>query len=264
MGKYDESIEQYKKAFLRDSSFTSSLEGLGHNYVFKGNFEKAREYYQKVFDNTHNIDGKFDALLWKATSYVHEGNIEKAMKAFEEYRALAKKEEHVINIILSYANQCFILTESTNPDEGMKYYEKASDLVKSSDLSKPVKENYILNSLMWRCYVLTAKDEFDKAEDDFEKCKQMVEDRQNQNKEMDLNFLYAFREIKKGNYNRAIDFLSKADVADPYNWFYIALAYDKKGDKENASRFYKMLADCNVNSLGLALVQKKSKIKIKE
>jgi tetratricopeptide (TPR) repeat protein len=264
MGKYDESIEQYKNAFLKDSSFTSALEGLGHNYVFKGNYEKAREYYQKIFDKTHNIDKKFGALFWKATSYVHEGYIGKAMKAFEEYRALAKKEEHVINVILSYANQGFILTESTNPARGMDYYEKASDLVKSSDLSKPVKDNYILNSLMWRCYVLTAKNEFDKAEDDFEKCKQMVENRQNQSEERDLYFLYAFREIKKGNYERAIDFLFNADMADPYNWYYMAVAYDKMGDEVNALKFYNRVADCNVNSLGLALVQKKSKIKIKE
>ena len=264
IGKYDESIEQYKKAFEKDPLFTFALQGVGHNYIFKGDYETARKYYQKRFDKAPAIDEKFSTLFWKATSYVHEGNIEKALKTFEEYRALAEKEDLITNVILSYANQGFILTESGNPTEGMKYYEKASDLIKEAELSRPVKENYILNSIMWRCYVLTAKNEFDKAEADFEKYKQMVENRQNPGEERTLHSIYALREIKRGNYDKALEHFSKADTEDAFNWYYMAKAYEKKGDKENASKFYAKVANWNVNSLNLALVRQRAREKIQK
>lgn len=264
IGKYDESIEQYKKAFEKDPLFTFALQGVGHNYIFKGDYKTARKYYNKMFDKAPIINEKFSALIWKATSYVHEGNIEKALKTFEEYRAFAEKEDLIINVILSYANQGFILTESSNPTEGMKYYEKASDLIKEAELSKPVKENYILNSIFWRCYVLTAKNEFDKAKADFEKYKQMVENRQNPGEERDLHFVYALREIKRGNYDKALEHFSKADTEDAFNWYYMAEAYEKKGDKENASKFYAKVANWNVNSLGLALVRQRAREKIQK
>jgi len=264
IGKYDESIEQYKKAFEKDPLFTSALAGVGNNYIFKGDYETARKYYNKMFDKAPNINGKISALIWKATSYVHEGSIEKALKTFEEYRALAEKEDLITNVILSYANQGFILTESGNPTEGMKYYEKASDLIKEAELSRPVKENYILNSIMWRCYVLTAKNEFDKAEADFEKCKQMVENRQNPGEERTLHSIYALREIKRGNYDKALEHFSKADTEDAFNWYYMAKAYEKKGDKENASKFYAKVANWNVNSLNLALVRQRAREKIQK
>ena len=48
MGKYDESIAQYKKALEKDPTFTTSLAGIGNNYVFKGDYTAARKYFQDV------------------------------------------------------------------------------------------------------------------------------------------------------------------------------------------------------------------------
>ena len=92
MGKYDESIAQYKKAVAINPAFTYSLIGIGNNYIFKGDYESARKYYQECFDKASNIDWKFIALNYKATSFVYEGKPEKALTVYDEYRALGEKE----------------------------------------------------------------------------------------------------------------------------------------------------------------------------
>src|SRR5688500_11895513 len=50
IGKYDESITQYNRALVIDPTFINSFRGIGHNYVYKGDFEKARASYQLMFD----------------------------------------------------------------------------------------------------------------------------------------------------------------------------------------------------------------------
>jgi len=264
VGKYDESIEQYQKAFEKDPMFATALEGVGNNYIFKGDFDTARKYYQNYFDKAPNINGKLRALFLKATSFVHEGKIEKALDTFKEYRALAEKKDVPNRIILSYTYQGFILTETGNPIEGMNYYDKAIASIEKLKLSKPVKENFITYSLMWQFYVLTAKNDLDKAESQAEKCKQKVASRHNPNEEKFLYSLYGDLEIKKGNFDKAIEHYSNSDTENPLNMYYMANAYDKKGDKKNASKLFKKISNWNENSLNLALVRNRAMDKLKK
>lgn len=258
MGKYDESIAQYKMAFDKDpENFAISLGGVGHNYIFKGDYTTARKYYQDMFDKSKMPGGKLSGLYWKAISYLYEGKVDESVKAFDDYRAYAEKENLATNAINSYANQGFILTETGNPKEGMKYYQKATDLIGKSKFSKVDVDNFMTQSMLWQYYNLTAQGEYDKAKGEADKAKQKVDSRKNPGEEMALNALMGYSAFKQGNYDQAIQFYSKADTQDPLNWYYQAMAYDKKGDKQNADKLYEKIKTLNVNSVNLALVKNK-------
>lgn len=259
MGKYDESIAQYKMAFDKDPvNFAVSLAGVGNNYIFKGDYATARKYYQKYFDKATLPGGKFTALYWKAASFLHEGKVDEAVKAFDESRALAEKENLAANAINACANQGFILTETGNPKQGMKYYEKATDLIANSQFSKVDVDNFMTRSGLWRFYTLTALGESEKAKAEAEKAMQKVESRKNPGEEMFLNSLLGYSALKDGKYDEAIQYYSKADTEDPLNWYYKAMAYSKKGDKQNSAKLLAKIAKSNVNSLNLALVRNKA------
>jgi len=264
MGKYDESIVQYKKALELDATFSFSLIGMGNNYIFKGDYEAARKYYQDYFNKTPSSSGKLIAIYWKAISFIYEGKIEKAISIFDEYRAMAEKENQMTNAIMAYANQGFIFSESGNPAEGYKYFGKAFDLIEKTNLQETVKANFNTYSMMWNYYTLTAKGELDKAKAEAEKCKQKVESRKNPDEEMFLNSIFAFFEIRKGNYDKAIEYFAKADTEDPLNWYYNGVACDKKGDKKNAIKLFEKVAKWNVNSLNLALVRNRATVELKK
>jgi tetratricopeptide (TPR) repeat protein len=265
MGKYDESIVQYKKAVEKDPvNFAGSLAGVGNNYIFKGDYASAQKYYQEYYDKSATLDGKFNALYLKATAFVYEGDVKKAAAVFEEIRVLAEKENRPAQAIMSYASIGQIMNESGNASEGMKYYEKAIDLIGKANLPETAKNRFTTYSTMWRVYGLTALGQLDKAKAEADISKQKVESRKNYVEEKMLYGTLAYLEVKSGDYDKAIQYFSKADAEDPLNLYYSAVAYDKKGDKEKAGKIYSMIAKSNVNSLNLALVRKRALDKLKK
>ena len=101
MGRYDESIVQYQKAYDTDNQFIGSLVGIGNNYVFKGDFTKAREYYRLYYDNAMRVTEKLGALYWDALSFLYENKLDEAISKFAECQSLAQKENQPLYFIYS-------------------------------------------------------------------------------------------------------------------------------------------------------------------
>lgn len=265
MGKYDESIAQYKKALDKDPKFTSSLAGLGNDFIFKGDYATARKQYQDLFDKAADLDGKLYSLYLKALSYLHEGKAEDAIRVMDGRIALAEKENRFLTAIYTVADQRFILTESGNPAEGMKYYEKAKDLIEKAKVSDSDKEALIKYSKGWYVYNLTALGELDKAIAEQEQYMQKYGAAKDPGDEKGNNFNMGSIELKKGNYDKAIQYYSKADtIMAPFNWYNTAVAYDKKGDKKSAVKYYEKIAKLNVNSLDLAIFRNRALVELKK
>lgn len=256
MGKYDESIAQYRKAIEKNPDFITSLLGIANNYIFKGDFESARKVLQDYFNTAPTANEKLTALFNKAISYVHEGKIPDALVALTEYRTMSEKENLITNSIMSFIYQGFILSETGKPLEGITFYEKANNLIGKSGLPGTVKENFEMDSMLWHFYFLMANSDLINAQAEAEKCKTMVESRRHVGEEMFFNGLLGLFEIKKGNYDSALEYLSKADQTNPWIWFYTSVAYDKKGDNQSALKLLHKISSYNVNSLNLALVRK--------
>jgi len=263
-GRYEKSIEQYKKAYEKDPLYTVALAGVGDNHVFKGEFDKAREYYQKWFDSTGNVNEKLSAHFLKAVSYVHEGKIEEALKALDEYQTLAQNEKLVPSDIFSLRVKGYVLTETGDEAEGLKQLEMAAEILKGSELSQSVKETQTLNLAMDRVYALAANNKLEEAGKEAAACKEIVGKRQNPDEEIALNDTMGMLELKKGNAEEAIAYLSKGDKQSPWNWFLIGKAYTKKGDKEKAKEFFTKIVESNVNSMPLALTKTRAKEMLKK
>ncbi|MGD9900586.1 MAG: tetratricopeptide repeat protein [Calditrichaceae bacterium] len=261
-GRYDESIENYLKAFNKDKRFTTALLGVGHNYVFKGDFNKAREFYNMRMDKAITPNDKTSSMFWIATSYIHEGKLNDALIAVEKERAMAEKEKMVTTVIGTYNTEGFILIESGKFDEGMKKFDMAVQMTNKSELPETVKKTYLLSSSMNRCYALTAMNNVDGAKDVLSECQQVIEAREDPNEIKFLYSLLAMIDLKKGNFDDAIKNFAKSDMQDPYNWFYLATVYEKKGEKEKADNLYAKVAGLNENSLGFALVRDRAKEKM--
>jgi len=61
----------------------------------------------------------------------------------EEYRFLADKENLANNKIMSYSYEGFILTETGNPDEGMKHYQQGIDLIEAAEFPENQRRNIL-------------------------------------------------------------------------------------------------------------------------
>lgn len=264
-GKYDESITQYNKAIEKDPLFNNAYVGIGNNYIFKGDYSNARKYYQECFDKAFSLNLKLNALYFIAISYVHEGNVEQGIKTIDELNSVTEKENIKTNVIYSYITQGYILSESGNPDEGLKYCEKGLNLLEELNLSDTEKDAFNINSMFWHIYFYTANNNLDKAANEIEKCKQIINAKKNPNYTQEFNSLLGFNELKKGSFDNAIQYLSAKELGNnPWNWYYLGIAYKQKGDKQNATLMFEKITKWNVNSIDLAFVRKRAMDELKK
>jgi tetratricopeptide (TPR) repeat protein len=261
MGRYDDSIAQYQKALEKDPQFSSAFAGIGHNDLFKGDYAKARVSYQREFDQAPNVNGKTGSLFWTTTSYVHEGNMDGALKSIEQQRVFAAKENLVPTVIGTHEQAAFILVESGDLAGAVKHIEAASKLVEESGLPAATKEAARLRMLMLRARVLTGVHEFDAAKALVGKCQIMVDVSKNPAEVRALEGVLGMLELEQGRNEQALAHFAKADPESAYDLFYTAVAQERKGDKAEAARLYSKVATWNQNDLGYAIVRARARAK---
>ncbi|MBN2031245.1 hypothetical protein JW824_13505 [bacterium] len=253
MGRYDESIVQYQKAYDTDNTFIASLRGLGNNYIFKDNFTKAREYYQLFFDKATLVSERLNALFLKALSFLYENKLNDAIKVFEELRLLAEKENQPVAIVNSCVNEGFLLTEMGKSAEGLKKYEEAIRMIDKVNLTERQKENLRVDSNGWLARGYALNNMLNQAKASAALYKQDVDLRNIPDEQDNLEFILALIDFKEAKYDAVIDRLSKMEP-NPLYMFYQAQAYLKKGNKEEADRLFNKVANWNQNNIGLAVV----------
>lgn len=158
----------------------------------------------------------------------------------------------------------FVHTETGNIKEGLGFYEKAADLVLKSDLPDEIRENQLLFNAMNMLYALSANKDFDAAEAEAAKCKEMVEKRDVEAWTQDFYGTLGYHYLIKGDFDKAIENFAKSNPFNMFSTYYNAVAHDKKGEREEAMKFYKKVAEINRNGFGLALVRSKALEKVKE
>jgi tetratricopeptide (TPR) repeat protein len=253
MGRYADSIAQYQKAYDTDNLFIGSLSGIANNYLFKGDFAKAREYYQRYFDKATQVNEKLTAMYNKALSFIYENKPDDAIKAFEERRAFAEKEKQSGAVVNSYVYQGFALSEIGKASEGLKKFEEAISTIDKVDLTPRQKENLKVSSNFWRAYGYALNNQLDKAKASADLFKKDVEARNNPDEMNSLALVFALIDYKSGKYDAAIERLSKQQP-DPWGMFYQGQALVKKGDKEAAKALFAKILNWNQNSMSLAVV----------
>ena len=189
-------------------------------------------------------------------------NVEEAIKTCEQRSSFSEENTHPPGMISSYNLAGYILTESEKFEKASEYFDKAREIIETATLSAEDKVSYTLTADMDKCYLLTARGDLEAANAEAERCKQIVDKRQNMEEMQTLNLYIGQLEMKKDNIDVALEHFTKADMESPYTWYYLALAQEKKGNKEQASNLFSKVSGWNENSLGLALVIKRAKEKL--
>ncbi len=244
-GKYDQSIKQYNQALTIDPTFINSYRGIGNNYAYKGDYTKAREAYQLMFDKATD-DGLRDlALLSTVNSYVTEGRTDKALEVNEQRLGIAEKAGDSVGLIGIHTTAGYILAESGNLDEAAKQFEKADQLREGSSLTPTVRENRRFGKMQNHARLLIARKEFDQAKTQLDEISQYLSSRKNTNQDRAYNETAGFLELGQKNYTKALEYFAKADPNDPYIWYYQAVAQEAAGNGKPAAKLYQKLTTWN-------------------
>jgi tetratricopeptide (TPR) repeat protein len=262
LGKYDQSIENYQKAYDTDNMYTTALNGIANNYVLKGDLNKAREYYSKQHQEAVPVNEKFGSLFSVIDTYVIENDIDGAIKACEELHSMAEAENLVQFQIGSMNTAGFILAEKGNLDDAAAYYKKAAEIIESAELDDADKDRYKYFAGVNHCYILTKQNKLDEATKEGENCLGIAKKRQNPGELQFIHGQLGVLELKKENYKQALDHLNQADPQSPYNWYQMAVAYEGLNQNDKANELFDQIANQNEVRLDLILVRDKAREKL--
>ena len=237
MGRYDESIAQYEKALTKSPAFAGSLIGIGHNNVFKGDYDKARESYKRLYD-TGNAPDKAASLYWTAVSFVHEGKPAEAIQALEQQREFATAEKLTPTAMASHLDQAWLLSESGKATDAGAHIDKAEAMIEAR--RSPIGRRPTGTD---RCCV----EGTDCGAGQGFRDRRVHHGARQGHYDVDLprsateNYESAMGviDVLQGKYDAALPHLKRADPEDPYAMFYQAEAMRLKGDAAGAAKMYR-------------------------
>jgi tetratricopeptide (TPR) repeat protein len=255
MGRYDESIVQYKAALAKDAAFTGSLAGIGTNLVFKKDYDGGRSWYQQQLAKSPDVDAKLDAMDNIAISYVHQGDTAQALKTLDEIATLALTNNLVTRAIGAHYDAAFVLIESGQADQAEPHVAKAVALVADASLPPSVKARGAVSSGIMRARILGALGKFAEAKAMVGQAEDAAEKRPTPADERRVNRARGILAIEQQQYAAALESLAKSDPADPYTIYLQAVASEKAGRSAEAAALFKKVAQWNENSLAYATIR---------
>ncbi|MBN1300726.1 MAG: hypothetical protein JW995_05885 [Melioribacteraceae bacterium] len=259
-GQYEESIHQYQTAYQKDVLFTQALAGIGNNYIFLGEYEKARDYYHRQHEKATRINEKLDALLWIAVSYIHENNIDEAVNTLVLRATFAENASLTPDIIDTYNLIGLLLTENNQFERAEKYYNKADEMIKIMRMSSSSEQAYMVESEINNCFWLVKSGKLKEAKEQLSNCDAVVKDRLILSERKRINLVTGIYYLENNQPEIAITKFNEADTENPHTWYYMAMAFDALGYEENAGAYLDRIKYWNQNSFDYALVRNKIKM----
>ncbi len=259
VGRFEESIEQYRNALNYDKTFAASYIGIATNYDFLGRHADARKAAQELFDNAVNDGQRRAAHFAMAVSYIDEGNLDNAIAEIEKQMAFANQIDDAANMSGDLALIAFLQLEQGKPDEATAKYKESMDIVQQSNLTDEFKENNRLGYLFNETQVALKKGDLAKAKDNQKKYAAQAEANQSRFQIWAAHQLAAMIALEEKDYQKALTELQQSNLQNMYNLYRLVLAYKGLGDKENAKKTCEELVKYNqLNSLNYALVRHKA------
>jgi tetratricopeptide (TPR) repeat protein len=249
VGRFEESIEQYRKALEVNEHFMASYVGIGLNEVLLGKGDAARKTYEEMHGKARTVAEERQALFQMAVSYVYEGRHDEALAQIQKQYNLAKATEDLATMSGDVITMGNILLEAGRPDEalakfqaGVKYGDKAD---RPEEVKEATRRNYHYNAAR----VALAQGNLDQAKAEAATYREQVA-MHNVPFEVRLTHQMDGRiALAEKNYAGAIEHLQQAGTQNPRIHYWLAEAYYGEKKTDSAHKHCEMAA--NFNGLGM-------------
>jgi len=260
MGRFDESIEQYKKALTFNPGFQASHLGIACNLNFKGEYDKARE----TLDNFNSIaknDGQRRVIHFaKAVSYVDEGQYDKALDEIDAQYKLAEKINDAAAMSADLITKGNILFEMGKYKQALTEFEQGVSVMEASDYSDEIKELTRLGHLFNAGRVALMENDLTTAKVKSQDYLKQATARKNTFLMWQAYQLAAMISMAEKDYNGVMANLAKSNKQNPYNIYRMSMACKGKGDMEAARQWCEKAANFNaLTNLNYAFIRNKAK-----
>ena len=264
-GKYDESIKQYGMALAKDATFVPSYRGMGNNYVYKGDFAKARETYQMMYDKSTNEANRDQALSSMVNSYLAEGNFPKALEVNDRRIANFEKSGDKLTAMGLHSLSGVISVEAGDLDAADSHYAMARKMADDPSLPAGGAENRKFNNDLQQARLSAARGDFEAANAALASAGKYAMANNRVGAMRNYSGVAGYVALKQKDYAKASELFAKANQNDPYTWYYSAAAFDGAGDAKSSADLYRKTAEWNqLDTPGYAIVRPMAAAKLKK
>jgi tetratricopeptide (TPR) repeat protein len=245
LGRFEASIENYHRALKRDPNFIASYVGIGNAQIFMEEWEAARETFGELMEIARNDRERRIALLWTASSYIHQGKIAAAIEVLEKRSKIGKRTDDYPTMAGDLLLMGEVLLETGEPEKALAKFEAALEMMDRSGAPQDNKDNFRNNHLYRAARVALAAGDLEAAERQAKEYADQIARRGVPYELRRRHELFGMLALERGEYEAAIDELGEADQQNPRILFLTALAYDGKGDSTLARQAFESAANFN-------------------
>jgi len=263
VGKFDASIEYYKKALDVADDFLISHIGIATNLYLMGDYEAARKQLQEMYDATNDHAHRRAALFATAVTYIDEGKLDEAVSTLERRRSMAESAGDTNSLADDLVTIGYLDLQMGRLDEALQLFNESMQLVLASSASESVKSRSRTRHLFTTALYDIYNGDLESAK---EKAKLYFSDAQSAENAYQIRAAHQLGgmiALNEGNFEQARLELSQANQYDPFILYMLAEANEGLGNLFEALELYRETANYNINSsLSYALVRKDAIAKV--
>jgi tetratricopeptide (TPR) repeat protein len=234
MGRFDESIAQYRKALSIDQNFIASHLGISADLMYMGKPDEAAAELQKITEKARSDGDRRTALFGLTVVNVDNGKLDKALDTMDQQYALAEKNNDPAQMAGDLQTKGNILVEMGKFPEARALFERSLKITQDSNLSKEIKDNAeLFNHYNLARFALGTKD-LATAKSQAEEFRKGSEANKNSFQIKQAHELMGSIALAEKDYDKAIAEFQQANQQNPYDLYRLCQAYQGKGDAAKA------------------------------
>jgi tetratricopeptide (TPR) repeat protein len=248
-GKREEALAVYRETLKTAPNSVPANIGAGSVLDLMGKGNEARKYFAKAIEAADTAEGKARAKRAMAISYGFEGNCNKAVEYEQQVIDFygTKKDLFQQGEIADEAAR--ICLDSGELDAANKWYKTGHDTGLQEPDIKPARRD--LWDFRWehaQARIAARRGQQAEAQKHVAAAKAILDKGTNPEQAQFFPYLKGYVAFYAGNYKEALDDLKQASQNDPFIQCMIGQAYEKLGDKENATQYYRKALSATFHS----------------
>ena len=259
MGRFDESIVQYRKALEADSTFTASDIGIANNQMFLGREAEARATMDALFAKAPNDGVRTTALLWKAAAWLHEGNQARAFEVLAERRAISERKSDWTTIAGDDGLIGRTLLDVGDFERAAERFASSLEAIEKADVPAGVKEAARRNALYNEALVALAAEDLAEARRKAAAYHEAVQAPAVRFELRQDHELMGRIALAEGNGAEAVAHLEQANDQDPRVLLLLGQAHRMNGDEASGADLVRQAAEFNQLSFPLSYVRSEAR-----
>jgi tetratricopeptide (TPR) repeat protein len=245
MGRFEESIVQYRKALAVDPHFMASHFGMSADLTYMGKPQEAAAELQKILDQARSDGDTRLALFGLAVVASDGGKFDQAAQHIDKEFAVAEKSHDSASMAADLQAKGNILLEARKYDEAQKAFDRSLQITQESGLSPELKANAGRVHHFNLGMVAVGKGDFTAAKSHAEEFRKGAEAANNPAQLRQTHELAGVIALAQKNYDTAITELQQASQQNPRNLYRLSEAYQGKGDRVKAQDYRAKAASFN-------------------